>query len=62
MNAPNSAGAAAGMLSAVISFALANVVLVEPTGELTLEWRLLPLASTCLLPLLLAPALRRRLK
>lgn len=54
-------GAAPGMLSAVISFALANVVLVEPTGELTLEWRLLPLASTCLLPLLLAPTLRRRM-
>jgi CPA2 family monovalent cation:H+ antiporter-2 len=55
-------GRAAAAVAGLMSFALGNMTLVEPLGELTMESRLLPLAATCALPVLIGPMFRAHLR
>ena len=55
-------GRAAAAVAGLVSFALGNMTLVEPLGELTIESRLLPLAATCALPVLIGPMFRAHLR
>jgi CPA2 family monovalent cation:H+ antiporter-2 len=57
-----SRGRAAAAVAGAVSFALGNLTLVEPLGELTIESRMLPLAATCVLPVLIGPILRAHLR
>ncbi len=53
-------GRGPALVAALSSFTLANMVFIEPVGELTLERRILPLALLCGLPAVMAALLHRR--